>query len=87
MGPWPLRNNGVMSAITAEELKKLSVAERLELLERVWDSLSDIPDSVPLTEAQRDEIDRRLQHLDRNPESVESAEQVKAYIRDPKRPR
>jgi putative addiction module component (TIGR02574 family) len=76
-----------MSAIGMEEIKKLSVPERLELLERVWDSLVGTPDAIPLTDAQRDEIDRRLQHLDRNPDSVESSEQVRAYVRDPKRPK
>ena len=70
-----------------EEIKKLSVPERLELLEKVWDSLAGSQDAVPLTDAQRDEIDRRLRHLEQSPDSVESWEQVKAYVRDPKSPR
>jgi putative addiction module component (TIGR02574 family) len=42
----------------------LSAAERLDLLERLWDSLSDTPARVPLTEPQRAELDRRLDALD-----------------------
>ena len=49
-----------MSAI---DIAKLSPEERLELLEELWDSLS--PESVPITEAQREELDRRLDELDR----------------------
>jgi putative addiction module component (TIGR02574 family) len=45
-------------------LRALSPDERLELLERLWDSLSRTPASVPLTDPQRVELDRRLDALD-----------------------
>jgi putative addiction module component (TIGR02574 family) len=47
----------------AINIGKLSPEERLRLLEQLWDSLSD--DDVPLTAAQREELDRRLDELDR----------------------
>ena len=47
----------------AINIRKLSPEERLRLLEQLWDSLSD--DDVPLTPAQREELDRRLDELDR----------------------
>ena len=47
------------------DIAKLSPEERLELLEQLWDSLADTPDAVPLTDAQREELDRRLDDLDR----------------------
>lgn len=46
------------------DIQRLSVTERLELLERLWESLSAEPSSVPLTESQRRELDRRLDALD-----------------------
>jgi putative addiction module component (TIGR02574 family) len=46
----------------------LSAVERLDLLERLWDSLSDTPARVPLTEPQRVELDRRLDALDEDVE-------------------
>ena len=46
-------------------LGDLTVEERLQLLEEVWDSLSGAPRSVPLTDAQREELDRRLDEIDR----------------------
>jgi putative addiction module component (TIGR02574 family) len=45
------------------DIDKLSPAERLELLERLWDSLSD--QDVPLTASQREELQARLDDLDR----------------------
>jgi len=47
----------------AVDITRLSPAERLRLLEQLWDSLSD--DDVPLTSAQRRELDRRLDDLER----------------------
>ena len=75
-----------MSQITLEEIRKLSVTERLELLEKIWDSLHDAPQAVPLSDAQRRELDRRLEDLEQNPGSVESWETVRRYVRERKRP-
>ncbi len=48
------------------DIANLSAEERLRLLEELWDSLSATPEAVPLTNAQRDELDRRLDELDRD---------------------
>lgn len=47
------------------DIGRLSSDERLRLLEELWDSLSATPEAVPLTTAQREELDRRLDELDR----------------------
>jgi len=47
------------------EIGKLTPEERLQLLEQLWESLSETPEVVPLSEAQREELDRRLDELDR----------------------
>ena len=49
-------------------IEALSAAERLDLLERLWDSLSDTPSRVPLTDPQKVELDRRLDALDEDVE-------------------
>ena len=46
------------------DIARLTAGERLSLLEQLWDSLAAIPDAIPLTEAQRTELDRRLDELD-----------------------
>ena len=47
------------------DLKSLTVDERLDLLEQIWESLAAHPEIVPLTDAQRAELDRRLDDLNR----------------------
>ncbi len=46
------------------EIDSLTRDERLELLERIWESLN--PEDVPVTEAQRAELDRRSDALDQD---------------------
>jgi len=47
------------------DIAKLSPEARLRLLEQVWDSLCDTPEAIPVTQAQREELDRRLDDLER----------------------
>jgi len=46
------------------DIAALSPDERLSLLEQLWDSLAREPEAVPLTQAQRAELDRRLDDLE-----------------------
>jgi putative addiction module component (TIGR02574 family) len=50
----------------AVRIESLSKDERLDLLERLWESLSQTPSDVPVTPAQRAELDRRSEALDRD---------------------
>jgi putative addiction module component (TIGR02574 family) len=45
-------------------ISELSPEERLRLIEQLWDSLSETPGTIPLTNAQREELDRRLDDLE-----------------------
>ncbi len=47
-------------------IESLSAEERLDLLDRLWDSLSATPADVPVTDAQRVELERRSRALDRD---------------------
>jgi len=48
------------------DIANLSAEERLRLLEELWESLSATPEAIPLTNAQSEELDRRLDELDRD---------------------
>ena len=50
----------------ALNIDSLSPAERLRLIEELWESLSESPDAITLTDAQREELDRRLDDLERS---------------------
>ncbi len=47
------------------DIEALTPDERLSLLERLWDSLATQPETMPMTDAQRAELDRRLDDLER----------------------
>jgi putative addiction module component (TIGR02574 family) len=59
-----------MANLPLEELLKLSVTERIQLAEDLWESIASEPEALPLTDAQRAEIERRLAEHDRAPESA-----------------
>jgi len=48
------------------DIGRLSVDERLRLVEELWDSLAETPNSIPLTSAQRTELDRRLDAVEQD---------------------
>jgi len=65
---------------TITDLLSLNVAERILLVEDLWDSIAAFPDSVQLTENQRKELDERLEAYHRDPESGSPWEVVKARV-------
>ena len=70
-----------MKKITTADLLELSVPERIELVEDIWDSLIAVPDSISLTKAQREELDRRLESYHQNPEAGSPWEVVRERIK------
>lgn len=65
------------------EIEKLSISERIQLVEDIWDSIAARPEEVPVTPAQREELDRRVQAFQQNPTRGVSWEQVKAKMVNP----
>jgi len=60
----------------------LTPAEKLQLVEDLWDDLAASPDEIPVHEWQKDELDRRSANLQQNPASGLSWEDVKRGIRE-----
>jgi putative addiction module component (TIGR02574 family) len=58
-------------------IERLSVSERLILVEELWDSIAA---STPITDAQRTELDRRLVDHEANPDDVVAWEEVHSSI-------
>jgi putative addiction module component (TIGR02574 family) len=61
-------------------LEGLSVAERILLVEQIWDSIAAEPDALPLTQEQKDELDRRLAAYEADPTAGSTWEEVKARL-------
>ena len=50
-----------------QEARALSVQERIELIADIWDSISEASE-LPVSESQRAELRRRMDHYDHHPE-------------------
>ncbi|MDO9100258.1 MAG: addiction module protein [Caldisericota bacterium] len=60
----------------------LSVPERIQLVEDLWDSVAASVDDVPVTAAQRDEIDRRIAAHVLNPQPATSWSDTRTHIEE-----
>lgn len=70
-----------MSNVSFAELLKLSVPERIQLAEDLWDSIAAEPEALPLTDAQRSEVERRLAGHDHDLASAVPWEEVRERLR------
>ena len=66
-----------MSSNLTEEAKTLSVAERILLVEEIWDSIAEDNGCFELSEAQKRELDRRLESFRLNPSQGRTWEEIK----------
>ena len=72
-------------SVLLDELMQLSPPERLDIAEKLWDSVHP-PGSVRpgesfvLTEEQKSELDRRIEEHERHPERAEPWEVVRARL-------
>ncbi len=67
-----------MKEIHTSDFLELSVPERLQLVQAIWDSIE--PDAVPIGDRERQELDRRLDSYSQNPEAGKPWEEVKARL-------
>ena len=56
-----------MSTLARADILSLSIAERIQLVEDIWDSVAEAPESVPLSDDEKAELDRRLDAYHQDP--------------------
>ena len=61
-------------------LDKLTADDRLALVEELWDSLAATPEAVPITDAQKADLQRRLDAYQDDPKAGSPWEEVKARL-------
>jgi len=66
-----------MNSNLVDTAKRLPLAERIELVEALWESITVEGYEPPLTTEQAAELDRRLEAHQRNPNDVVSWESIK----------
>jgi putative addiction module component (TIGR02574 family) len=66
------------ASIKSLGIDRLPVEEQLMLVEEIWNSIAADSAAVPLTDALRAELQKRIEEDDANPDDVTPWEQVKA---------
>ena len=69
-----------MSRVSLDQILDLPPAERVEIAQEIWESVFDHPENLPLTQAQKDELERRWRAFKRNPDEGEPWEDVKKSL-------
>jgi putative addiction module component (TIGR02574 family) len=69
--------------VSLDEIRRLSVAERIGLVEDIWDTIADDTDIEVLTEAQRNELDARLARYQQGASRGTDWEEIKARLGRP----
>ncbi|MBH8563268.1 addiction module protein [Nostoc sp. CENA67] len=66
---------------TLKEITSSSVAVRIRIVQVIVDSIASEQVNPELTEAQQQELDRRISDYDANPDDVLTWEEIKASIK------
>lgn len=61
----------LMSRVPIDQIMGMPTSERVELAQQIWESVFDHPEELPLTNAQRDELESRWIAFQQNPNEGE----------------
>jgi putative addiction module component (TIGR02574 family) len=65
---------------SVEFIFELTVSEKLQLVEDLWDDIASTPEAVPVHDWQKKELARRKQNLLSNPGSALSWEEIQRRV-------
>jgi putative addiction module component (TIGR02574 family) len=63
------------------EIARLTVPEKILLLEDLWDSIAADESSVPVPQSHREELDRRLAQYEKNSGSLLTLDDLRGRIK------
>ena len=69
-----------MSTLIQTNIRNLSLSERIQLVEDIWDSIAEAPEAIVVTDEQKAELDRRLNAYRRHPDEGSPGETVRERI-------
>ncbi len=69
-----------MSQLSVAQILELPIAERIRLVELIWDSIAAVPETVPISDELKAELDRRLAEFEADPEAESLWEDVRERI-------
>ena len=62
------------------EINKLSTAEKILLVEDLWDSIASDESAVPVPKSHTEELDRRLKRYESSPGNLLSLDELRTRI-------
>jgi putative addiction module component (TIGR02574 family) len=77
---FPLKYYGAMSFPSA--ISDLSLSEKLQLVEDLWDDIASDPEALPIHDWQKEELTRRKRNLSSHPESAISWADIEQRVVD-----
>ena len=66
---------------TLTEIKSMSVDDRIHLIQAIWETIVEDQAPPELSEAQKQELSRRIAELDADPNNVLTWEQIKVHVK------
>jgi putative addiction module component (TIGR02574 family) len=63
------------------DILQMTIAERIQLAEDIWDSIAAVPEALPLTDAERQALNRRLELYQQNPDEGIPWDELKKKVR------
>jgi putative addiction module component (TIGR02574 family) len=73
--------NAMPEALPELDISWLTTAQRLELIARLWDSIPDSLEDLPIPDWHRHELERRLAAADANPQAGIPWKEAQAQLR------
>ncbi len=61
-----------------KQAKNLSISDRIRLVEEIWDTIAEENQAFELTDAQKQELDRRLESANNNAGQGRTWDEIKA---------
>ena len=69
-----------MKIISASSIVEMPLDHRIQLVEDIWDSIAEIPQSVKIPDWHKNELEKRLEEYHANPEGVSPWAEIKERI-------
>lgn len=69
-----------MKGVSLADVLELDLADRLTLVQAIWDSIAEVPESIPVTARERELLDKRLDAYVADGDSGSPWAEVKARL-------
>ena len=70
----------IMKGVSLADVLELDLADRLTLVQAIWDSIAEVPESIPVTAKEREILDQRFDAYRKDGEPGSPWAEVKARL-------